>query len=101
MKRRLKKNHVFLIIGFSFFVLGFLAYFHCWNLIVADFHFSDLSFENPDQDNLLTDHVNELKICGSDGLSGVSLLENSVFEQLPLISFRRSCPEPQTLPLRC
>jgi hypothetical protein len=100
MGRRLNKKVVLIIgIGFFFLVLGVLV--HCWNLTGTGFHFSDLSFENPDQGNLPIDHVDELKICGSNGLSGVFLLENNVFEQLPLIFSRRSCPETETLQLRC
>lgn len=101
MKKRLKRIQVFLVIVISFFVLGFTAYFHYCNLAGVDFHSPDLSFENPDQDNLLIDHLNELKIFGSNGLSDVFLLTRNILEQLPLIGFEKPSLEQNTVTLRC
>lgn len=92
---------VFLVIVTSFFVLGFPAYFRYCNLAATDVRSADLSFENPDQDNLPINQPSELKISGTNGWAGVLLLKGSVFEQLPLISFERSSLVQKILTLRC
>lgn len=99
--RKLKKIQFFPVIAVSFLLLGVSTYFHYNNLAEFDFAPADLSFENPDQDNRSIDHLNGLKIFGSDGLFGVLLLINDILERPPLFFLQRSSLDPKILPLRC
>lgn len=101
MMRRLKKIQFSIILAVSVSLLGLPAYFHYSNLAGADLGSADLSFENPDQDNPFTDHLNVLKISESNDLCGVLLLRNDILQQLPLITFERSSLDENTLSLRC
>jgi hypothetical protein len=101
MKRRVKKIEVFLVIFISFFVLGCAAYFYYCNRVGSNFPSGDLSFDNPDQDRLLIDHVNELKISGTEGLSGAFRLRSALFERLSLIAFKTSSLAQENVTLLC
>jgi hypothetical protein len=100
MKRRLKTTQVLLAIGATFFFLAFSPYIHYSYLAGTDFHSVDLGFENPDQDNVC-DHLNELKIVGSNGLSGLSFLNDNAFERFNLSTSQDSPLGHIILTLRC
>lgn len=101
MERRKDIVRVFLVLVVSFLVLGFPIYFYCYNLVGVDFRSSDLSFENPDNENPLIDLPNESKILGSNGFSGVFLLARNIFELLPLIGFPSPSLDQNNPTLRC
>jgi hypothetical protein len=101
MKRRFKKIEVFLVIFISFFVLGCAAYFCYCNQVEGNFPSGDLSFDNPDQDRLLIDHGSELKISGTEGLSGAFLLRSALVERLSLIAFKTSSLAQENVTLLC
>ena len=101
MVRRLRKVHVFFILVVSFFVLGFPAYFHSWISVGTDVHPTDLSFENPDEDHLPTDHPNELKIAATGGWTRVFFLNGNTSEELAAIPSTRPALDKKTPTLRC
>jgi len=59
MKR--KPIQILLVIVISAFTLVFPAYLRCSNLVGAKFLSTDLSFENPDQEDVFFGQQNELK----------------------------------------
>ncbi len=99
MKRRLKEVQVVLLITASFLAPGGFAHSYC-DSAGTDFHTPDVNIENPDQSDLFIDH-HELKIVGSNGLSGVFLLESFLLEELPLIAFHEPSPDAKIITLRC
>ncbi len=101
MKRRHKEIEVYFLIVISFVVLGCPAHFYYWNLPDTDFPSSDLSFENPDHDLPLLNHMNELRISESSGLSDTFLLKNILLERLSLIAFQTSSFAQEDVTLRC
>jgi hypothetical protein len=90
MKRRLNRIQVVLVIVASVLVLGFPGDILRRNLAGDDFCSPGLSGENPNQDNMVVENLNGLKIFGSNGLLGVFLLKKKIFERLPLVSFKKT-----------
>jgi len=101
MKRRLKTPQVFLLIAAFFLLLGFSAYFYCFNLARLDFRFQDLSLENLEQESTRVNHVYELKISGLNGCFDVLLAIPNIPKQSPLIDFLKPCLDRETITLRC
>jgi hypothetical protein len=101
MKKRFKAPQIFLVIAISFFVLTLPAYLRCTKLSEANFVSSDLSFENPDQQNKLSDYENELEVFGPSAFSiiflpGTNLLQQSFHFFSQALSLRQ-----KTFILRC
>jgi hypothetical protein len=61
---------------------------------------TDLAFESPDSDGMLTDHVGPLHVPMPDDFSGVSFLVDS-WQDLSSLSFQGSHFHSQMIPLRC
>lgn len=59
---------ILLAIVISFLIPISSAYPYYRNSIEADFHSADLSFENPDADDVMIDH-HELQVLGGSGIS--------------------------------
>jgi hypothetical protein len=81
MKKRFKRIKILLVIAISLFILALPAYLRCTNLSETKFFSSDLSFENPDQENGLSDNENELKVFGPTALFTVFLPGTNFSEQ--------------------
>ena len=92
MKRRLERIQVVLVSVAPVLVLGFPGDMFFRNLAEDDFCSLDLSGENPNQDNMVVENLNALKIFGSNGLLSVFLLKKKIFERLPLVSFKKTFP---------
>jgi hypothetical protein len=80
MKKRFERIQIFLVIAISLFILGLPAYLRCTQLSQTKFVSSDLSFENPDQEEWLPDNGKELKVYGPSGFL-IFLLGTNLFEQ--------------------
>jgi hypothetical protein len=77
------------------------AYFHYCNLAEADFLSSNQSFENPDQENPLTDYQKESKVFVSSTFSATFLPGINHFEQLSRLSSSTSSLDQKSFILRC
>ena len=100
MQRRLKTLQVFLFIAASFLVIGFSAYFCCCNLARLDFRSTDLSLENPEEDNAEINHICELRISRLNGYFDLPLFRG-IPKQSPLIDFLKPRLDQETITLRC
>jgi hypothetical protein len=100
MKKRLKRIQIFLAIAISLFILAFPAYLRCTQLSQTKFISSDLSFENPDQEEGLPDSEKELKVYGSSATLIIFHLGTNLFEQSRLFSQTLSLRQ-KTFVLRC
>jgi len=65
----------------SLFILALPAYLRCTQLSQTKFVSSDLSFENPDQEEGLPDNEKELKVYGQSALLIISRLVTNLFGQ--------------------
>jgi len=81
MKKRFKGIQIFLAISISLFILALPAYLRCTNLSQTKFISSDLSFENPGQEEGLPNNENELKVWGPNAFFIKFLLGINVSEQ--------------------
>jgi hypothetical protein len=101
MKERFKGIQIFLVIAISLFILAFPVYLRCNELSQIKFIRSDLSFEDPDQEEELSNKEKELKGFVPTAfitvfLLGIKLLDPSS-HLFPLsLSLRQ-----ETLILRC
>jgi len=93
MKKRFKGIQFFLVIAISLFILALPAYLRCTQLAPIKSVSSDLSFENPNQEEELPDNEKELKVYGPSASLVISLLGTNLLE-LPFHLF------PQALSLR-
>ncbi len=98
MERR--PSQTFLIVIISLFISIFSAYAHYCNLAEANLFSADLSFENPDQEDLLVDHHKESKAFVSSVFSVILLPRVHLFEQLPRFFSTPSFDEENFI-LRC
>ena len=64
MKKGFKGIQIFLAIAISFSIPVFSAYSNYYILMEADFLRTILNYENPDQENLLTNCRKELNVFG-------------------------------------
>jgi len=81
MKKRFEGIKIFLVIAISFFILALPAYLRSTRLSQTKFISSDLSFENPGQEEGLPDNEKELKVYGSSALLIIFHLGTDLFEQ--------------------
>jgi hypothetical protein len=81
MKKRFKSKQIFLVMVISVFILALPAYLRCINLSEAKFLSTDLSFENPDQENGPPDNENGLKVFGPSAFFITFFLGAYLFEQ--------------------
>ena len=94
MKKRFKGIQIFLVIAISLFILALPAYLLCSKLSQTKFISSDLSFENPDQEEALPDNERELKVYGRSAsliifLSGTNLFKQSSYLFSQALSLRQ------------
>ena len=101
MKKRLKRIQIFLIIAICFFILAFPAYLRCTKLSQTKFVSSDLSFENPDQEEGLPDNEKELKVFGPTAFFTLFLLGTNLFELSSHLFSQSVSLRQKTLFLRC
>lgn len=81
MKKRFKGIQIFLVIPISLIILALPAYLRCTQLSQTKFVSTDLSFENPVQEEGVPDNEKELKVYGPSTLLIIFLLGTNVFEQ--------------------
>jgi len=101
MKKRFKRIQIYLVISISLFILASPAYLHCTMLSQAKFISSDLSFENPDQEERLPDNEKELKGYGPSTLSITFFWGTHSFEQSSHLFPRSLSLRQKTSVLRC
>ena len=101
MKKRFKRIQIFLIIAICFFILAFPAYLRCTKLSQTKFISSDLSFENPDQEEGLPDNEKELKVYGPYALLIIFHLVTNLFEQPSHLFSQTLSLCQRTFALRC
>jgi hypothetical protein len=94
-----KVRRILLIGAVSFLFLGLSIYLDYYNLMEADFLATNLSFENPNQEDLQGSHKNSLHLVGSAILFVMPLV--NLFENLPHLFFLPSPLERQNSPLLC
>jgi len=88
-----------LLISVSLYLLS--SYLNYRDLSEADFVTRDICFENPDQDNLLTDQYNESKVFISIASSMKFPGRIDFVEQSPAVLFTKPFLNPETFILRC
>jgi len=99
MKRRLTQVFLAILITLSVSLLS--AYLDYYDLAEADFLSRNISFENPDQENLLMDQQIEFKVFIS---SVFSLIFHEVIDlsgHLPHFTFPQPFFDQKTIILRC
>ena len=101
MKKRFKGIQFFLVIATSLFILALPAYLRCTQLSQIKFLSSDLSFENPNQEEGLPDNQKELKVYGPSTLLILFLLGINLFEQSSHLFPRSVSLCQKTSVLRC
>jgi len=92
---------IFLIIAISLFIPMFSACAHYCNLAEANLFSADLSFENPDQEDLLVDHHKESKAPVSSVFSVILLPRVHLFDQLPRFFISAPSFDEENFVLRC
>jgi hypothetical protein len=101
MKRRRKPTDLLFMITASFLTVGSLVLFLEGSRVGDSCHFGDVSVENPDQNNVFIDQLNELRIVESNGFCNPFPLESFLPVQLPLVAFQKSSSDAKALALRC
>jgi hypothetical protein len=92
---------IFLAIAISAFILAFPAYLRSSNLAGVRLFSTDLSFENPDQDDIFSYQHNQSKAFVSGALT-IKLLPGAIlFGQISRFWFLLSFLDQKTLLLRC
>ena len=81
MKKRFKGLQIILVISISLFILAFPAYFRCTKLWQIKFISSDLSFENPSQEEGLPNNDKELKACGPNAFFSIFFFGTGLFQR--------------------
>ncbi len=100
MKKTFEGIQIFLIVVVSLFILALPAYLHYTQISQIKFVSSDLSFENPDQEEGLADGEKELKVYGSSALLIVFLLGVNLLEHSPYL-FQVLSLQQRIIVLRC
>jgi hypothetical protein len=80
MNKRFKGIQIFLVIAVSVFILALPAYLRYTHLLQTKSVSSNLSFENPVQEEGLPDNEKELKVYGLSTLLIIFLLGANLFE---------------------
>lgn len=101
MKERFKRIQIFLVITISLFILALPAYLRCTMLSQAKFISSDLSFENPDQEEGLPDNGKGSKVLGPTALFIIFPLGANLFEQSSHLFSHTLSLRQRTFVLRC
>ena len=96
-----KLSRIFITLTISLLIFLFPAYLRFADLADDDLFSSDLSFENPDDDNPLIDQDKELKVFVSATLFDILFLEINTFEHIPCFSFLIDPFDPKPFVLRC
>jgi len=96
-----KPIQIFLIIVISLLIPISSAHFHYRALSEADFLFTRLGVEAPDQISLPPGSLGKLKVLGSSDYYYLFILDNNISEQLPIISFQISPLALTVFILRC
>jgi hypothetical protein len=99
MKRRL--TQVFLVILITLSISLLSAYLDYYDLAEADFLSRNISFENPDQENLSIDQRVEFKVFISSVFSLIFHEVIDLSEQFLRFTFTRFSFEQKTFILRC
>ena len=99
MKR--KPFQIFLVIVICTITLVFPSYLRSSNVAGAKSVSTDLSFENPDQDDLFSGQRNQSKTCVSTVLPIKLLPETNLFCQISRFCSLTSLLNQKTLTLRC
>jgi hypothetical protein len=99
----MKRNpiQIFLVIAVSVIILVFPAYFCCSNLAGVKLLSTDLSFENPDQDDIFSYQPGQAKAFLSTTFTTKSLPEAILFEQTSHFLLLASFPDHKASILRC
>jgi len=92
---------MFLGIAISLFILAPPAYLRCTQLSQSKFVSSDLSFENPGQEEGLPDREKELKVYGSSALLITFDLSTNLFEHSFYLFSQTFSLRQKTFVLRC
>ncbi len=102
MNSRFRKTQPFLLVIAICFLLAVCpAYLQYNDLTEIDFLSPQPSFENPDQENLLTDEQSKIKIFVLNSSPGISLLGIFLREQIPNVAFQIFSIDRPTAILRC
>ena len=96
-----KPAQIFLVIIICLFISVSSVYLHYWNLAEANLFSTDLSFENPDEGDLLVGQQNESKVCVASVFPTVFVLGTNLLEELFPFSFLTPSPDQKTLILLC
>ena len=100
MKKTFEGTQIFLFIAVSFFILALPAYLHYNQLPQIKFVSSDLSFENPNQEEGLANSERELKVYGSSAFLIVFHPATHLFEHAPHL-FQALSLQQRIIILRC
>ena len=101
MKKRFKGIQLFLVIAICLFVVMLPAYLRCNQLSQTKLISSDLSLENPDQEDGLPDNEKELKVYGPSTLLIIFLLGITSFEQSSYLFSQAPSLRQRIVVLRC
>lgn len=101
MKNRPERIQSFLVIMISFFLVVYPVYFQYNNLIEIDFFSPNPTFENLDQENLLADEQNKIKIFVRSFSPVTSLFCFFCIGQLLRLSFQSFSLDQPISVLRC
>ena len=98
---KVKLPRILIALTISFLVFLFPAYLRFADLADDDLFSSDLSFENPDDDNRLIGEHKELKVFASTTFIDKLFLEINTFEHIACFPFSIDPFDPKPLVLRC
>jgi hypothetical protein len=101
MKETYKRLQIFMVIVMTPFILTFSTYLRWTQLSQTKFVSSDLTFENQDQEERLSDSENELKVYGSSAFLILFHLVAGSFDQSSHLLSKRLPLRQKTLILRC
>ncbi len=100
MKKTFEGIRIFLVVAVSLFILTLPAYLDYTQMSQIKFVSSDLSFENPNQEEGLADSERELKVYGSSAFLMMFLLSTNLFEHSSY-SFQALSLQQRIVVLRC
>ncbi len=78
MRKKFKGIEISLVVAISLLILALPAYIRCTHLAHTKFVSSDLSFENPVQEEGIPDNQKELKVYGAITFLIMFLLVNKI-----------------------
>jgi hypothetical protein len=101
MQKRFKRVEIFLAITISAFVLVGAAYLRCSNFAGAKLLSTDLSFENPGQEDVFPDQQNQLKVFVSIAFPVKFFPGANLFERSCHLFFHALSLHQKSFILRC